>query len=43
MATYRCTAKDGRKYYASAIPPQCVGRPGQGRLVGSGHLTEEWT
>jgi hypothetical protein len=27
MATYRCTAKDGRKYYASTIPPQCVGRP----------------
>src|SRR6185503_13166733 len=27
MATYRCTAKDGRKYYASTIPPQCLGRP----------------
>lgn len=27
MATYRCTAKDGKKYYASTIPPQCVGRP----------------
>lgn len=25
--TYRCTAKDGKKYYASTIPPQCIGRP----------------
>lgn len=26
-ATYRCTAKDGKKYYSSTIPPQCIGRP----------------
>ena len=25
--TYRCTAKDGKKYYGSAIPTQCIGRP----------------
>jgi hypothetical protein len=25
--TYRCTAKDGKKYYGSTIPPQCIGRP----------------
>ena len=25
--TYRCTAKDGKRYYGSAIPTQCVGRP----------------
>jgi uncharacterized protein DUF4124 len=25
--TYRCVAKDGKKYYASAIPRQCIGRP----------------
>jgi hypothetical protein len=25
--TYRCTAKDGKKYYSSTIPPQCIGRP----------------
>lgn len=36
--TYRCTGKDGKKYYSSTIPPQCVGRPveqlnGQGLVV----------
>jgi len=25
--TYRCIGKDGKKYYSSTIPPQCVGRP----------------
>jgi len=25
--TYRCTGKDGKKYYGSAIPPQCYGQP----------------
>jgi hypothetical protein len=25
--TYRCTSKDGKKYYGSTIPPQCYGRP----------------
>jgi hypothetical protein len=24
--TYRCTSKDGKKYYGSTIPPQCYGR-----------------
>jgi hypothetical protein len=27
QATYRCTGKDGKKYYGSTIPMQCVGRP----------------
>lgn len=25
--SYRCTGKDGKKYYGSTIPPQCVGLP----------------
>jgi hypothetical protein len=25
--TYRCSAKDGKKYYGSTIPQQCVGQP----------------
>ena len=25
--TYRCSAKDGKKYYGSTIPPQCMGQP----------------
>ena len=25
--TYRCTGADGKKYYGSAIPMQCAGRP----------------
>ena len=25
--TYRCTGKDGRKYYEQLIPPQCEGLP----------------
>ena len=25
--TYRCTSKEGHKYYGSTIPPQCYGRP----------------
>lgn len=36
--TYRCTGADGKKYYASAIPRQCIGRlveqlNGQGLVV----------
>jgi len=27
QSTYRCTGNDGKKYYGSAIPMQCVGRP----------------
>jgi hypothetical protein len=27
QATYRCTGSDGKKYYGSTIPMQCVGRP----------------
>ncbi len=25
--TFRCTGKDGKKYYGSAVPPQCIGQP----------------
>jgi hypothetical protein len=25
--SYRCTSKDGRKYYGSTIPRQCIGQP----------------
>ena len=25
--TYRCTGSDGKKYYGSAIPDACIGRP----------------
>jgi hypothetical protein len=25
--TYRCVGKDGKKYYGSTIPPQCLGQP----------------
>lgn len=36
--SYRCTSKDGKKYYGSAVPPQCIGQPvevmnKQGRVV----------
>ena len=36
--SYRCTSKDGKKYYGSAVPPQCIGQPievmnRQGRVV----------
>jgi hypothetical protein len=27
LATYRCTGKDGKKYYGSTIPQACYGRP----------------
>ncbi len=27
QATYRCTGKDGVKYYGSTIPSQCLGQP----------------
>src|SRR3954470_23908111 len=27
--SYRCVGKDGKKYYGSAVPPQCAGQPGE--------------
>lgn len=27
QGTYRCTGKDGKKYYGSTIPTSCLGRP----------------
>ena len=26
LSTFRCTGKDGKKYYGNTIPPQCYGR-----------------
>jgi hypothetical protein len=36
--SYRCTSKEGKKYYGSAVPAQCIGQPVevldlQGRVV----------
>ena len=25
--SFRCVGKDGKKYYGSAVPPQCAGQP----------------
>jgi hypothetical protein len=25
--SYRCTGKDGKKYYGQSVPPQCLGQP----------------
>ena len=25
--SYRCTGKDGKKYYGSSVPPACIGQP----------------
>ena len=38
VMSYRCTGNDGKKYYGSTIPMQCVGKPieqlnSQGRVV----------
>jgi len=38
LMSYRCTGNDGKKYYGSTIPMQCVGKPieqmnSQGRVV----------
>ena len=27
QSSYRCVGKDGKKYYGSAVPPQCLGQP----------------
>src|SRR5260221_7927590 len=27
QSTYRCVSKDGKKYYGSTIPQQCLGQP----------------
>jgi hypothetical protein len=27
VLTYRCTGKDGKKYYGSAVPEACIGKP----------------
>jgi hypothetical protein len=33
VASYRCVAKDGKKYYGQTIPPQCTGVPIEGLTV----------
>ena len=27
QSSYRCVGKDGKKYYGSTVPPQCLGQP----------------
>jgi hypothetical protein len=27
QSSYRCVGKDGKKYYGSAVPPECLGQP----------------
>jgi hypothetical protein len=27
QSAYRCVGKDGKKYYGSAVPPECLGQP----------------
>jgi hypothetical protein len=27
--SYRCTGKDGKKYYGQSLPPQCIGQPAE--------------
>jgi chromosome segregation ATPase len=27
QTSYRCVSKDGKKYYGSAVPPECLGQP----------------
>jgi len=39
--TYRCVGKDGKKYYGSAIPPQCLGLPVE-QLNAQGLVTKRY-
>jgi Domain of unknown function (DUF4124) len=39
--TYRCTGKDGKKYYGSAVPPQCLGLPVE-QLNAQGMVTKRF-
>ncbi len=39
--TYRCVGKDGKKYYGSAVPPQCLGLPVE-QLNAQGMVTKRF-
>jgi hypothetical protein len=39
--SYRCVGKDGKKYYGSAVPPQCLGLPVE-QLNAQGMVTKRF-
>ena len=39
--SYRCVGKDGKKYYGSAVPPQCLGMPVE-QLNAQGMVTKRF-
>jgi hypothetical protein len=39
--TYRCTGKDGKKYYGSSVPTQCLGMPVE-QLNAQGMVTKRY-
>jgi hypothetical protein len=39
--SYRCVGKDGKKYYGSAVPPQCLGQPVE-QLNAQGMVTKRF-
>ncbi|MBC7802363.1 MAG: DUF4124 domain-containing protein [Candidatus Parcubacteria bacterium] len=39
--SYRCVGKDGKKYYGSAVPPQCLGQPVE-QLNAQGMVTKRY-
>ena len=39
--SYRCVGKDGKKYYGSAVPPECLGQPVE-QLNAQGMVTRRY-
>ena len=39
--SYRCTGKDGKKYYGQSVPPQCLGMPVE-QLNSQGMVTKRY-
>lgn len=39
--SYRCVGKDGKKYYGSVVPPQCLGQPVE-QLNAQGMVTKRF-
>ena len=39
--SYRCTGKDGKKYYGGSIPPACLGMPVE-QLDSQGMVTKRF-
>ena len=39
--SYRCVGKDGKKYYGSSVPPQCLGMPVE-QLNAQGMVTKRY-